>query len=46
VTPDDVKEAALWVMAHRLVLTPEASLEGLRDTDVVKGLLAQTPVPR
>jgi len=46
VTPDDVKEAAMWVVAHRLVLTPEAALEGLTDVDVVRGLLAQTPVPR
>jgi MoxR-like ATPase len=45
-TPDDVKEAALWVMAHRLVLTPEASLEGISDSDVVRSLLADTPVPR
>jgi len=46
VTPDDVKEAATWVMAHRLVLTPEASLEGSRDVDVVRSLLAETAVPR
>jgi MoxR-like ATPase len=46
VTPDDVKEAAAWVIAHRLVLTPEAALEGLTDVDVVRGLLAETPVPR
>ena len=46
VTPDDVKETAPWVVAHRLVLTPEAALEGLTDVEVVKGLLAQTPVPR
>ncbi len=46
VTPDDVKEAAIWVIAHRLVLTPEAALEGLADVDVVRGLLAETPVPR
>ena len=46
VTPDDVKEAAAWVIAHRLVLTPEAVLEGLADLDVVRELLAQTPVPR
>jgi len=46
VTPDDVKEAATSVMAHRLVLTPEATLEGLRDTEVVQNLLSQTPVPR
>ena len=46
VAPDDVKEAAAWVIAHRLVLTPEAALEGLTDVDVVRGLLADTPVPR
>jgi MoxR-like ATPase len=46
VAPDDVKEAAPWVIAHRLVLTPEAALEGLTDVRVVKSLLADTPVPR
>jgi MoxR-like ATPase len=46
VTPDDVKEAAVWVMAHRLVLTPEAALEGSIDVEVVRSLLAETPVPR
>jgi MoxR-like ATPase len=46
VAPDDVKEAAAWVMAHRLVLTPEAALEGLTDLQVVKTLLADAPVPR
>ena len=46
VTPDDVKQVAPWILAHRLVLTPEATLEGATDTDVVKGLLATTPVPR
>jgi MoxR-like ATPase len=46
VTPDDVKEVAPAVMAHRLVLTPEAALEGLTDLEVVAALLAETPVPR
>jgi MoxR-like ATPase len=46
VTPDDVKETAVWVMAHRLVLTPEAALEGISDVEVVQSLLAETPVPR
>jgi MoxR-like ATPase len=45
-TPDDVKQAAVWVMAHRLVLTPEAALEGASDVEVVRSLLAETPVPR
>src|SRR6267142_1511145 len=39
VTPDDVKQVAVSVMAHRLVLTPEAALEGLTDLDVVGALL-------
>jgi MoxR-like ATPase len=46
VTPDDVKETATWVMAHRLALTPEAALEGLTDLSVVAGLLADTAIPR
>src|SRR3569833_2220542 len=46
VAPDDVKEAAPWVVAHRLVLTPEAALEGLTDLDVVRPLMAESPVPR
>jgi MoxR-like ATPase len=46
VTPDDVKDIALQVMAHRLVLSPEAALEGESDVDIVRQLLADTPVPR
>ncbi|HKD55140.1 MAG TPA: MoxR family ATPase [Steroidobacteraceae bacterium] len=45
-TPDDVKETAPWVMAHRLLLTPEAALEGSSDVEIVRSLLAETPVPR
>jgi MoxR-like ATPase len=46
VSPDDVKAVAGSVMAHRLVLTPEAVLEGTADGDVVQSLLAETAVPR
>jgi MoxR-like ATPase len=46
VTPDDVKDAAVPVMAHRLVLTPEAALEGAADIQIVRSLLSETPVPR
>jgi len=46
VAPDDVKEVAQWIIAHRLILTPEAALEGLSDREIVDGLLADTPVPR
>jgi MoxR-like ATPase len=46
VSPDDVKETAPWVLAHRLLLTPEAALEGVTDVGIVQSLLAETPVPR
>jgi MoxR-like ATPase len=46
VTPDDVKEVAVWVMAHRLVPTPEAALDGASDVELVGALLSDTPVPR
>jgi MoxR-like ATPase len=46
VSPDDVKEVAPWIIPHRLVLTPEAALEGTRDIEIVRALLADTPVPR
>src|SRR5260370_31148220 len=45
VAPDDVKEAAAWVMAHRLGLTPEAAFERLTDGDVVRSLLSGTVCP-
>ena len=46
VTPDDVKEVAAWVMAHRLALTAEAALDGATDLELVRVLLSDTPVPR
>ncbi len=46
VSPDDVKDIAVPCVGHRLVLTPEAALEGVTDLDVVRTLLAETPVPR
>jgi MoxR-like ATPase len=46
VSPDDVKETAPWVLAHRLLLTPEAALEGVTDVGIVRSLLAETAVPR
>ena len=46
VAPDDVKELAGAVLAHRLVLRPEASLEGRTSASVLADVLDRTPVPR
>jgi MoxR-like ATPase len=46
VIPDDVKEAALPALRHRLVLRPEAELEGMDTDRVVRDVLAATQVPK
>ena len=45
VTPDDLKDVAVPVFAHRLVLTAEAELDRLGAADVVADVLAKTPAP-
>jgi MoxR-like ATPase len=46
VTPDDIKSVALPLLRHRLILKPEAQLDGLAIDAVISSLLAQVPVPR
>jgi MoxR-like ATPase len=46
VIPDDVKEATIPVLRHRLVLRPEAELEGLDPDRVLRDVLAATQVPK
>ena len=45
-TPDDVKAVLGLIVPHRLVLAPDALLEGVREQDVVTALLDQVPAPR
>ena len=46
VTPDDVKFIVLPVFRHRLILKPEAEIEGLSADRVIERLLANVEVPR
>jgi MoxR-like ATPase len=46
VRPDDVKSMAPAVLRHRIVLRPEAEVEGLGVDQVVADLLGTVPVPR
>lgn len=46
VTPDDVKNVALPLLRHRLILNAEAQLEGLSTEEVIEKILQQVPVPR
>jgi MoxR-like ATPase len=45
VEPDDVKSVAPTVLAHRLILAPEARSSGLDAEDLVRDILERTPVP-
>lgn len=45
-TPDDVKDIAPATLRHRLILRPEADIEGLSADDVIASVLAAVPVPR
>jgi MoxR-like ATPase len=45
VEPDDVKAVAPTVLAHRLILAPEARSSGLDAEELVRSVLERTPVP-
>ena len=45
VIPDDVKALAEPVLAHRLVLDPEAEFDGVTGTSIIAQLLIETPPP-
>jgi MoxR-like ATPase len=43
--PDDIKAVAIAVLAHRLILAPEARSTGLTGEQIVRETLDKTPVP-
>jgi MoxR-like ATPase len=45
VTPDDVKAVATPVLAHRLILAPEARSAALGPVELIEDALSHTPVP-
>lgn len=46
VIPDDIKSAALPVLRHRVMLKPEAELEGLAPDQIIQDLLRAIEVPQ
>ncbi|HWM20980.1 MAG TPA: ATPase, partial [Ilumatobacteraceae bacterium] len=46
VTPDDVKSVVATVFAHRMALTPEAELRGVRIDKLLADIVDEIPVPR
>jgi MoxR-like ATPase len=45
VVPDDVQDLAVPVLAHRLLLSPEAQMRGSSVDDLLEGLLGRVPIP-
>ena len=45
VIPDDVKKIALSVLIHRLYLTREAEIEGVRPGDIITDIMGRIEVP-
>jgi MoxR-like ATPase len=45
VVPDDIKALAEPVLAHRLLVSPEAQLGGIRPVDALNEAIRSVPVP-
>lgn len=45
VIPDDLREIAVPVLAHRLLLSPDAQMRGMSQEQVLEGIFEQIPVP-
>lgn len=46
VTPEDIKRAAIPVLHHRVIVTPEREMEGITSTDVIKQIIETVEIPR
>lgn len=46
VVPQDLKDLAVRVLGHRIILSPDARVHRLREDDVIKHLLDLVPSPR
>ena len=46
ITPDDIQSVAHYVLNHRIILTPEAEMEGLSSQSVIEEIIHKIEVPR
>lgn len=46
VTPEDIKEAAIPVLQHRVIVTPEREMEGLTSIEIIKQIIETIEIPR
>ena len=46
VIPDDVRRLCVPVLCHRIILRPEAEIDGVKPDTVIENILSQVKVPR
>ena len=46
VTPEDIKDSSVVVLQHRLIVSPEKEMEGLKADEIVKQIIESVEVPR
>lgn len=46
VTPEDIKEVVGSVLCHRILLTPEKEMEGLKPETIIKNIVDSIEIPR
>ncbi|CAL2081958.1 MoxR family ATPase [Tenacibaculum sp. 190524A02b] len=46
VTPEDIKNAAIPVLQHRVIVTPEREMEGLTSKQIIEQIIESVEIPR
>lgn len=46
ITPDDIQYVAIPVLRHRIILTPEAEMEGVSTDEIIQQILSEIEIPR
>ncbi len=46
VTPEDIKNAAIPVLEHRVIVTPEREMEGITSKQIIEQIIESVEIPR
>lgn len=46
VTPEDIKDAAIPVLQHRVIVTPEREMEGISSQEIIRQIIETIEIPR
>ena len=46
VTPEDIKQAAYPVLGHRIIISPEKEMEGIKTEQIIQQIIESVEIPR